>query len=463
MKKRVIILDTNVLLHDPESPLHFANENVVIPIQVVEEVDRFKRDPGEKGRNARRVSRFLDNLREKGNLSSGVKINNKFEGTIKVAFCRKETTDRLPSELSDSSGDNKILAVALEEKNTKILSDFPEVVLISKDTNLRIKADAVGLKAEDYSKDKVSLDNLEKGFREISSNSDEINKVQKDGFIYLRDIKSKFEPSLVSNEGVILKDNLKESHTYLTRYDQSEKKLVGLNYLKRSNLGKVKPKNLEQSFALDLLLDPKVQLVSLVGKAGTGKTLLALAVGLHQVADENIYERLLVSRPPIPLGKELGYLPGSLDEKLAPWMKPIIDNLDFLTSPKSNKNGEKIDRKERDINSKNSWEDLRGMGLLEVEAINYIRGRSIPNQFILIDEAQNLTPLEVKTIVTRAGEGTKIVFTGDPNQIDHPYLDSDSNGLTWLAKKLHGQKIIGHITLSQGERSDLAELAADLL
>ncbi len=169
-----------------------------------------------------------------------------------------------------------------------------------------------------------------------------------------------------------MRDNLKDNHTYLTRYDQSEKKLVGLNFLRRSNLGKVKPKNLEQSFALDLLLDPKVQLVSLVGKAGTGKTLLALAVGLHQVADENIYERLLVSRPPVPLGKELGYLPGSLDEKLAPWMKPI-----------------------RDINSKNSWEDLRGMGLLEVEAINYIRGRSIPHQFILIDEAQNLTPLDL--------------------------------------------------------------------
>ncbi len=167
MKKRVIVLDTNVLLHDPESPLHFTNENVVIPIQVVEEVDRFKRDPGEKGRNARRVSRLLDSLREKGNLSSGVKINDKSEGKIKVAFCRKETTDRLPSELSDSSGDNKILAVALEEKNTKILSDFPEVVLISKDTNLRIKADAVGLKAEDFTKDKVSLDNLDKGFREI--------------------------------------------------------------------------------------------------------------------------------------------------------------------------------------------------------------------------------------------------------------------------------------------------------
>ena len=463
MKKKVIVLDTNVLLHDPESPLHFARENVVIPIQVVEEVDRFKRDLGEKGRNARRVSRLLDSLREKGNLSLGVKISDKHKGTIKVAFCRKETTDRLPSELGESSGDNKILAVALEEKNTKILSDFPEVILISKDTNLRIKADAIGLKAEDYTKDKISLDNLEKGFREISANSNEINKVQKDGFIYLREIRANLEPSLTCNEGVILRDNLKENHTYLTRYNHSEKKLEALHFLRRSNLGKVKPKNVEQSFALDLLLDPKVELVSLVGKAGTGKTLIALAVGLHQVADENIYERLLVSRPPIPLGKELGYLPGSLDEKLAPWMKPIIDNLDYLTSPKSYKNGEKIDRKDRDINSKNSWEDLRGMGLLEVEAINYIRGRSIPHQFILIDEAQNLTPLEVKTIVTRAGEGTKIIFTGDPNQIDHPYLDSDSNGLTWLAKKLHGQKIIGHITLSQGERSDLAELAADLL
>ena len=210
MKKRVIVLDTNVLLHDPESPLHFANENVVIPIQVVEEVDRFKRDPGEKGRNARRVSRLLDSLREKGNLSSGVKINNKFEGTIKVAFCRKETTDRLPSELSDSSGDNKILAVALEEKNTKILSDFPEVVLISKDTNLCIKADAVGLKAEDYSKDKVSLDNLEKGFREISSNSDEINKEYSSNTDSARNNKIFGSPSFVVNNEIFWGDDRME-------------------------------------------------------------------------------------------------------------------------------------------------------------------------------------------------------------------------------------------------------------
>ena len=461
--KKIIVLDTNVLLHDPHSINHFSNENIVIPIQVVEEVDRFKRDPSEKGRNARRFSRLLDSYREKGNLSTGVRINNKFDGLLKVAFCRKETTDRLPSELSDKSGDNKILAVALEQKNTKVLSDSPEVILISQDTNLRIKADALGLKAENYNNDKVELETLNKGFREILSNKDQIQKIQKERFIHLSDIKFQIKPKLEANEGIILKDNLNKNHTFLCRYNSIEDKLYALDFLKRTNLGKIKPKNLEQSFALDLLLDPSIKLLSLIGKAGTGKTLLALAVGLNQVADENLYERLLVSRPPIPLGKELGYLPGSLDEKLAPWMKPIIDNLDFLTGSKYNKNGQKNDLKERRENTKSSWEDLQGMGLLEVEAINYIRGRSIPHQFILIDEAQNLTPLEVKTIVTRAGEGTKIVFTGDPNQIDHPYLDSDSNGLTWLAEKMHGQNIVGHITLSQGERSDLAELAANLL
>ena len=463
MKNRVIVLDTNVLLHDPESPLHFVNDNVVIPIQVVEEVDRFKRDPSEKGRNARRVSRLLDGFREKGNLSSGVNINCKNRGQIKVAFCRKETTDRLPPELNDNSGDNKILAVALEQKNIKVLSKSPEVILISKDMNLRIKADAIGLKAEDYCNNKVSLDNLNRGFREIISDHSEIEKIQKNGFISLKDIKFNLKSELYPNEGVILRDNLDNKHTYLSRFNLIDKNLIPLNFLRRANLGKIKPRNMEQSFALELLLDPAVHLVSLIGKAGTGKTLLALAVGLNMVADENMYERLLVSRPPIALGKELGFLPGSLDEKLAPWMKPIIDNLDYLVGSKFNKKGDKVALKERTNNTKNSWEDLREMGLLEVEAINYIRGRSISNQFILIDEAQNLTPLEVKTIVTRAGEGTKIVFTGDPNQIDHPYLDSESNGLTWLSKKLQGQNIVGHITLSQGERSELAELAANLL
>jgi PhoH-like ATPase len=223
-------------------------------------------------------------------------------------------------------------------------------------------------------------------------------------------------------------------------------------------MGRIQPRNREQTFALDLLLDPAVALVTLVGKAGTGKTLLALAAGLHLVADEHLYERLLVTRPVISLGKEMGFLPGDLEEKMAPWMQPIIDNLDFLLGGEDAQTVRGGHRAPR-----NNWSDLKGMGLLEVEAISYIRGRSIPRQFMVVDEAQNLTPHEVKTIVTRVGEGTKIVLTGDPYQIDNPYVDAESNGLTWLVERFKGQLLSGHITLTRGERSELAELAANLL
>ena len=202
--------------------------------------------------------------------------------------------------------------------------------------------------------------------------------------------------------------------------------------------------------------------MTLVGKAGTGKTLLAIAAGLHQVADTHHYARLLVTRPPISLGKDIGYLPGTLEEKLGPWMKPIIDNIDFITGSSPGGDAEQT-KKQRQREPRNAWADLQGMGLLEVEAINTIRGRSIPNQFLVVDEAQNLTPLEVKTIVTRVGEGTKVVFTGDPYQIDNPYVDAESNGLTWLVEKLKGQPLVGHMTLTKGERSELAELAANIL
>jgi PhoH-like ATPase len=221
----------------------------------------------------------------------------------------------------------------------------------------------------------------------------------------------------------------------------------------------VGPRNREQTFALDLLLDPAIQLLTLVGKAGTGKTLLALAAGLHQVADERLYERLLVTRPVISLGKEIGFLPGSLEEKMGPWMQPIIDNLDFLLGGTPEEESRQGSRRA----TRSNWTDLKGMGLLEVEAISYIRGRSIPRQFMVVDEAQNLTPHEVKTIVTRVGEGTKIVFTGDPYQIDNPYVDAESNGLTWLVERFKGQTLAGHVTLVRGERSELAELAANLL
>jgi PhoH-like ATPase len=337
------------------------------------------------------------------------------------------------------------------------------VVLVTKDTNLRIKADAVGLIAQDYTTDKVDIADLYAGVCELWVSADLMDRV-KTGGLALEDIPPTVEglrPLLHANEGVTLVDPAQPNHTLLTRFQASQGVLLPLQRAPKVRLGRIQPRNREQSFALDLLLDPAVPLVTLVGKAGTGKTLLALAAGLHQVADERLYERLLVTRPVISLGKEMGFLPGDLEEKMAPWMQPIIDNLDFLlggeegAGPQGGRGGQRGPR--------NSWADLKGMGLLEVEAISYIRGRSIPRQFMVVDESQNLTPHEVKTIVTRVGEGTKIVFTGDPYQIDNPYVDAESNGLTWLVERFKGQPLAGHVSLLRGERSELAELAANLL
>jgi PhoH-like ATPase len=279
--------------------------------------------------------------------------------------------------------------------------------------------------------------------------------------------------ALQANEGITLVDEAQANHTLLARFDGTRQALVPLLRAGKMRLGKVSARNREQTFALELLLDPAVQLLTLVGKAGTGKTLLALAAGLHQVADDHLYERLLVTRPVISLGKEIGFLPGSLEEKMGPWMQPIIDNLDFLLGGSAEEEGRGGARSTGGGGAgarpgshrpaRSNWTDLKGMGLLEVEAISYIRGRSIPRQFMVVDEAQNLTPHEVKTIVTRVGEGTKIVFTGDPYQIDNPYVDAESNGLTWLVERFKGQNLAGHVTLIRGERSELAELAANLL
>jgi PhoH-like ATPase len=264
--------------------------------------------------------------------------------------------------------------------------------------------------------------------------------------------------TLQANEGVTLLDRNQPSHTLLARYHAHSGALLPLQRAGKARIGRIQARNREQTFALDLLLDPDVPLVTLVGMAGTGKTLLALAAGLNQVADERLYDRLLVTRPVIPLGKDMGYIPGDLEEKMGPWMQPIIDNLDYLLGadePSSSRSNQRHHR--------NSWADLKGMGLLEVEAISYIRGRSIPRQYMVVDEAQNLTPHEIKTIVTRVGEGTKIVVTGDPYQIDNPYVDAESNGLTWLVERFKGQSLAGHVSLMRGERSPLAELAAKLL
>ncbi len=456
--KKTFVLDTNVLLHDPLAINRFEDNTVVIPIEVVEEIDRFKRDSSEKGRNARQASRLLDGLRRKGNLADGVEIDAIHHGLLKVVFCRSETLSQLPPELKVGNGDNNILAVALEQRLQDVMGSHPPVVLVTKDTNLRIKADAVGLIAQDYTTDKVAIADLYPGVSEWRVPASLIKGLHRDGRLDLAD-GGPGQPLLLANEGVTLVDDVRPSHTLLARVDSAGGSLLTLQTVGRLKLGRVAPRNREQTFALDLLLDPAIELVTLVGKAGTGKTLLALAAGLHQVADAHLYDRLLVTRPVIPLGKDLGFLPGDLQEKMGPWMQPIIDNLEYLLGVEDPGHG--TGRSGRSPRS--HWSDLKGMGLLEVEAITYIRGRSIPRQFMVVDEAQNLTPHEVKTIVTRVGEGTKIVFTGDPYQIDNPYVDADSNGLTWLVERFKGQGLAGHVTLQKGERSPLAELAANLL
>ncbi|MBM5788224.1 MAG: PhoH family protein, partial [Cyanobacteria bacterium M_DeepCast_200m_mx_001] len=461
--RKTFVLDTNVLLHDPQALTRFEDNAVVIPIEVVEEIDRFKRDPSEKGRNARQISRLLDGLREKGNLADGVAIDGN-GGTLQVVFCRSETLAQLPPELKGGNGDNNILAVALEQLRSGLIADQPPVVLVTKDTNLRIKADAVGLTAQDYTTDKVDIADLYPGVCELSASATAMETLMAEGGLALAELPAAQGVTLQANEGVTLVDQAQPSHTLLARFDGRRQSLVPLQRAGKVRLGKVGARNREQTFALDLLLDPAVQLLTLVGKAGTGKTLLALAAGLHQVADEHLYERLLVTRPVISLGKEIGFLPGSLEEKMGPWMQPIIDNLDFLLGGTSDEEAPRAGGNRGGGNRppRSNWTDLKGMGLLEVEAISYIRGRSIPRQYMVVDEAQNLTPHEVKTIVTRVGEGTKIVFTGDPYQIDNPYVDAESNGLTWLVERFKGQSLAGHVTLIRGERSELAELAANL-
>ena len=463
--RKTFVLDTNVLLHDPEALTRFEDNLVVIPIEVVEEIDRFKRDPSEKGRNARAVSRLLDELRAKGNLADGVTIDEIQGGRLKVVFCRSETLAQLPPELKAGSGDNNILAVALEQRLQDVMGNQPPVVLVTKDTNLRIKADAVGLIAQDYTTDKVAIADLYPGCCELWVSADLMDQLRRDSGLPLTALPADAldDARLQANEGVTLIDRAQPNHTMLARFDATNQLLQPLQRATKTKLGRIQARNREQTFALDLLLDPAIPLVTLVGKAGTGKTLLALAAGLHQVADERLYERLLVTRPVISLGKEIGFLPGDLDEKMGPWMQPIIDNLDFLLGGDDGPGGGHGSGQRGQRGLRNSWSDLKGMGLLEVEAISYIRGRSIPRQYLIVDESQNLTPHEVKTIVTRVGEGTKIVFTGDPYQIDNPYVDADSNGLTWLVERFKGQKLAGHVSLARGERSELAELAANLL
>jgi len=436
---KTYVLDTNVLLHDPQALYRFEENDLVIPMTVIEEIDRFKKDLSETGRNARHFSRLIDKLRTQGKLVDGVQIES--GGSLKVELYTEDRLKSLPPELRIDQGDNRILAVALALKNG---SEQP-VIFVTKDTNLRIKADVVGLKAEDYSSDKVSIDELYSGTTELAVARASVDAFYEQGFLEVQE-------ELRMNQCVTLVDEENPSHTALGRYVHNLRRVVSLVRGPKDGIWGIQPRNREQQFAFDLLLNEDIQLVTLVGMAGTGKTLLAIAAGLLKSADEGRYSRLLVSRPIFPLGRDLGFLPGDLEEKLSPWMQPIFDNVELLLSSV-----------EEQGKRKRGYKELVDLGLLEIEALTYIRGRSIPKQYMIVDEAQNLTPHEIKTIITRAGEGTKIVLTGDPYQIDNPYVDSSSNGLTYAVEKFKDQDIAGHVTLTKGERSVLAELAAKLL
>ncbi len=437
MRAKNYILDTNVLLHDPNALVSFAENNVLIPIEVIEEIDRFKKEATDLGQNARSVSRTLDGLRQQGRLSEGVPLAN--GGRLKVVFNPEYSNGHsLPG---NNSVDSRILAMALQvQKND---TGIP-TILVTKDINLRIKADALGLPAEDYETDRILIQDLFTGLFEMSVSSEAMAHFRNQGELELPKERHYFP-----NEYCTLAEDINPKRTALAKVDASGTKLIPI-LDNREGVWGIKPKNREQHFAFDALLDEKVRLVTLMGKAGTGKTLLALAAALKRVVQDREYRRVIVARPTVPVGKELGFLPGTLDEKLQPWMQPINDALELLG----------------DLNMGHDHrrtQDMMRSGNIVVEALSYIRGRSIANQFIIIDEAQNLTPLEVKTIITRVGHGSKIIFTGDPYQIDNPYVDSSSNGFNFLVSRFKEQPIAAHIELQKGERSELAELAANVL
>lgn len=430
--KKIYVLDTNVLLSDPNAMYTFEDNDVVIPSIVLQELDSKKKLMDELGRNARYVSRQLDKLREKGKLQEGVDLIN--GGTLKVIPSPSQS--EVYDVYNDESPDTSIIAVAYQLKQNQPDTD---VVIVSKDVLVRVKADAFVL-AEDYLNDKVlsASDDKYTGITEVQVDSEDID-------IFYKENKLIWHDKLPENHFVILKNGRQSA---LSKYNSGF--LFPLyNYTDKEGTWGLLPRNVEQKLALELLLNPDIPLVTLSGKAGTGKTLLTLASALKQTLDGQKFKKIAVARPIIPMGKDLGYLPGEKEEKLRPWMQPIYDNLEFLFNCKSP--GE-LDAMLA------GYEDT-----IQVEALTYIRGRSIPDQFIIIDEAQNLTKHEAKTILTRVGENSKIVLVGDPEQIDHPYLDQFSNGLTYIIEKMKNQKVAGHVMLTRGERSPLAQLCADIL
>jgi len=451
MAKKTYVLDTSVCLTDADCIFNYSNNDIIIPLKVLEEIDRHKKRQDGAGVNARKIIRSFDDLRAKGQLQKGVRIA-KGLGLLKV---RESGPKELPSDLDIDVADHMIISTALAEDSE---NGNRKTILVSRDINMRVICDAVGLTSEDYIVNQVinKESELYSGFTRCLVDDQTVDFFYDGEPIYLEkdDI-----PNLYPNQFVMLVSSSNEKKTALARFYNYNVALRKVNE-NRDGIWGVKSRNKEQMFAVDLLMDPAVQVVSLIGKAGSGKTLIAIAAGLDQVVNNkkikdtlktdsycrSSYKRLVVSRPVMPMGKDIGFLPGSLEEKMAPWLAPVQDNLKFLTG-----------------DDQTTLDDYMQRGLIEIEALTYIRGRSIANAYIVIDEAQNLTAHEIKTILTRVGEGTKIVLTGDVEQIDNIYVNEMSSGLTHAVEKMKPFELSGHVSLKKGERSSVATLAAKVL
>ena len=442
MAKKNYILDTSVYLTDADALFKFDNHDVFIPLKVLEEIDKHKKRQDSVGINARRIIRTLDEMRTKGNLQKGVRID-KGKGILKVLSYEVLKNVVFPSDLDLKIPDHMIIATAMavSEESTR------KTCVVSRDINMRVICDSIGLNAEDYTTEKVvtSSDELYSGLVTHIVDDQVIDRFYAGDEITI----SEDEVSAIwfPNQYVLLVSNANQKKSCIARFYthfQPLKKIVN----DKIPDWKISSRNKEQAFAIDLLMDPSVKVVSLVGRAGSGKTLCAIAAGLQQTIGlrENSYDRMIVSRPVQPLGKDIGFLPGTMEEKMLPWLMPIQDNLQFLVG-----------------GNKNTLQMYMDKGKIEIEALTYIRGRSIANAFIIIDEAQNLTAHEIKTIMTRVGEGTKIVLTGDVEQIDNVYVNETSNGLAHAVEKFKEFPIAGHVTFTRGERSEVATLASKVL
>ena len=441
----VYVLDISVLLYAPDAIFDFPMKEVLLPVSILDALEPLRQDLGEKGRVANLVSKILDECRQLGNLVEGVSLPN--GGKLRIELADPET-EAIPFSFNSRNPSNRILAVAwlLSRKNK-------DVVFVSRDENLRTKANTLNVPTISYQGRRRDDSNLYSGIHHCEVSKKKLRNLNQQSFISIEEVKSELDENIkfFPNQGLLLNNPEVPEEDVLAIYNQSKNKFLTVS--KEQGVWGIRPRNLEQRLALVLLVDPNISIVTLSGKAGTGKTLLALAVGLQQMMVDNIYSRMLVSRPIFPMGRDLGFLPGDTQEKLSPWMQPIFDNLELLINNTSEKKSSKRD----------SYQELMERGMLVVEPLTYIRGRSIPNQHMIVDEAQNLTPHEMKTIVSRAGDGTKIVLTGDPNQIDNTDVNLSSNGLSTLVERFKGSQLAGHVRFTSVERSALAELAANVL